>query len=132
MSIDLFTLIIHIIANIIILSPALWLAGRAIAGKEKAKFSDAVAIIVAGTLIGTIFDVFFAGLLALFISLLFFGAFFWLFSLFIRLIIWLALVKHFFDCGWLKALAISILAVILFAIIAMILRLLGLALIILL
>jgi hypothetical protein len=45
------------------------------------------------------------------------------------LIIWLALVKHFFDCGWLKALAISILAVILFAIIAIILGLLGLALI---
>jgi hypothetical protein len=39
------------------------------------------------------------------------------------------LVKHFFDCGWLKALAISILAVILFAIIAIILGLLGLALI---
>jgi hypothetical protein len=30
----------------------------------------------------------------------------------VLLIIWLALVKHFFDCGWLKALAISIIAVI--------------------
>jgi hypothetical protein len=35
-------------------------------------------------------------------------------------------VKHFFDCGWLKALAISILAVILFIVIALALILLGL------
>jgi hypothetical protein len=132
MSIDLFILVIHIIVNVIFLSPALWLAGRSLVGKEKAKISDAVAIIAAGTLIGAIFDVFFAGLLSLFLSLLFFGAFFWLFSLLFRLIIWLALVKHFFDCGWLKALLISILAAILFVIIAIILGLLGFALVILL
>jgi len=47
----------------------------------------------------------------------------------IRLVIWLALVKHYFDCGWLKALAISILTIILFTIIAMVLAFLGLALI---
>jgi hypothetical protein len=35
-----------------------------------------------------------------------------LLSYLILLIIWLALVKHFFDCGWLKALAISIIAII--------------------
>jgi hypothetical protein len=44
----------------------------------------------------------------------------------IQLLIWLGLVKHFFDCGWLKALAISILAVILFVIIAVVLFMLGL------
>lgn len=45
----------------------------------------------------------------------------------IQLIIWLALVKHFFDCGWLMALAISIIAVIIFAIIVVILGLIGFA-----
>ena len=129
MSFNLFTLVIHIIVNIIILSPVLWLAGRALAGREKAKFSDAVAIIVVGTLVGAIFDTFFVEFIVLFIPLLFFGAFFWLFSSFIRLIIWLALVKHFFNCGWLKALVISILAVIIFVAIVIILGLLGLALI---
>jgi hypothetical protein len=38
-------------------------------------------------------------------------------------IIWLALVKHFFDCGWLKALAISIIAVIIAFIILFIIAL---------
>ena len=130
MSFDLFTLATNIIVNVIILSPVLWLAGKALAGREKAKFSDAVAIIVVGTVIGAIFDLFLAEFFESLFSFLLFGAFsFWLFSSFVRLVIWLALVKHFFDCGWLKALAISILAVIFFVVIAIILALLGLTLI---
>jgi hypothetical protein len=38
-------------------------------------------------------------------------------------------VKHFFDCGWLKALVIAIVAIIIFALIAVILGLIGFALI---
>ncbi len=47
----------------------------------------------------------------------------------IELILWLALIKHFFDCGWLKALVISIIAVVIFAVIAVVLALIGFALI---
>jgi hypothetical protein len=43
------------------------------------------------------------------------------------LIIWLALVKHFFDCGWLKALTITIVAVLIFIAIAVVLALIGIA-----
>lgn len=106
---------IHVIVNTIILSPVFWLSGRALAGKDKAKFTDAIWIVILGTVIGTLFGAFFAG----------WG---WLASL-IQLIIWLALVKHFFDCGWLKALAISIVAIIIFAVIAVLLALIGFALI---
>jgi hypothetical protein len=42
----------------------------------------------------------------------------------IVLVIWLALVKHFFDTGWLRALAIAIVAIIIYVIIAAILALL--------
>jgi hypothetical protein len=107
------SLVISIIVNTIIISPVLWLAGRALAGKEKAKFTDAVWIVVLGTVIGTLFNAFFTG----------WG---WIATV-ILLIIWLALVKHFFDCGWLKALAISIVAVIFFVIIVIILALIGIA-----
>jgi hypothetical protein len=89
------------------------LSGRAIVGKEKAKFIDAIWIVVLGTVIGTFFGAFFSGFIAAIILL----------------IMWLALVKHFFDCGWLKALAISILAIIVFAAVAIILGLIGFALI---
>ena len=113
MAINLDSLFIHLIVNVIILSPVLWLAGRAIAGKEKAKFTDAILTIVIGTVVGTLFGIFFSGLIAALI----------------QLILWLLIVKHFFDCGWLKALAISILAIIIFAAIAIILGLIEFALI---
>ena len=109
MAINLDSLFIHLIVNVIILSPVLWLAGRAIAGKEKAKFTDAILTIVIGTVVGTLFGIFFSGLIAALI----------------QLILWLLIVKHFFDCGWLRALAISILAIIIFAAIAIILGLIG-------
>lgn len=113
MAINLDVLAIHVIVNIIILSPVLWLSGRAIVGKDKAKFTDAIWIIILGTVIGTLFGAFFIGIIASII----------------QLIIWLALVKHFFDTRWLKALAISIIAIIIFAAIAIVLALIGFALI---
>jgi uncharacterized membrane protein YccC len=98
-------LIIQIIVNIIILAPVLWISGRLLAGKDKAKFTDALWIVVLGTVIGGVFQYFFTGIIAAIIVLF----------------IWLALVKHFFDTGWLKALAIAILAIIIWIIIAIIL-----------
>ena len=40
--IDLVGLLVQIVVGIIVLAPVLWLAGRALVGKEKAKFLDAV------------------------------------------------------------------------------------------
>jgi len=113
LAINLDALAIHVIINTIILSPFLWLSGRSIVGKDKAKFTDAIWIIVLGTVIGTLFGALFSGIIALII----------------QLILWLALVKHFFDCGWLAALAISIIAIIIFAVIAFVLAIVGFALI---
>jgi hypothetical protein len=104
MSINLDTLLIHLIVNIIILSPVLWIAGRLLAGKDKAKFTDAVWIVVLGTVIGGIFQYFFSGIIAALIVLF----------------IWLALVKHFFDTGWLRALVIAIVAILIWIVIAVI------------
>ena len=109
MAINLDVLVIRIIVSTIVIAPVLWLSGRALVGKEKAKFTDAIWIVVLGTVIGTFFGAFFVGILASII----------------QLILWLALVKHFFDCGWLKALAISILAVIIFVVIVVILVIIG-------
>jgi hypothetical protein len=114
--INLIALAVHIIVNVIVLSPVLWIAGRLLAGKDKAKFTDALWIVVLGTLIGAVFQAFLEGILGLLGSI-------------IMLIIWLALVKHFFDTGWLKALVIAIVAIIIYIIIVAILVLLGLAII---
>ena len=93
-------LIIQIIVNIFILAPVLWISGRLLAGK-KARFTHALWIVIIGTVIFYFFSYFLQNLIGSVIL-----------SYLILLVIWLALVKHFFDCGWLRALAISIIAVI--------------------
>jgi hypothetical protein len=115
MAISLDALVIQIILGIIFLAPVLWIVGRLIAGKDKAKLTDAIWIVVLGTVIGGIFQYFFSGIIA--------GI--------IVLIIWLALVKHFFDTGWLRALAIAIIVAVVYIVVAIlivaILVLLGIA-----
>ena len=94
-------MIVQIIVNIVILAPVLWIAGRLLVGKDKAKFMDALWIVVLGTVIGGVFQYFFRGIIAAIIVLF----------------IWLALVKHFFDTGWLRAFAIAIVAIIIWIVI---------------
>jgi hypothetical protein len=111
-ALNLDTLLIQVVVNIIVMSPILWLAGRALVGAQKAKFVDAIWIVVLGTVISAVFNALFSGIIA---SIILF-------------IILLGLVKHFFDCGWLKAFAIAVLAVIIFVVIIAILAAIGIGL----
>jgi hypothetical protein len=104
---DIVVLLIQIIVSTIIIAPILWLVGRSLAGKDKAKFTDAIWIVVLGTVIG-------AGVGAVAGSLGWIGTI-------IMIVVWLGLIKHFFDCGWMKALVIAIIAVIIYVIIFFIL-----------
>jgi len=110
---DLFALLIQIVVGTIVIAPILWLAGRALVGKEKAKFTDAIWIVLLGTVIGAVVGYFNLG---------------WIIAALIMFVIWLALIKHFFDCGWLKAFAVAVIAVILFIVIAIVLALIGIGL----
>jgi len=106
---DLVALLIQIVVGIIIVAPILWLVGRALVGGQKAKFTDAIWIVVLGTIIGAVVGVFVGSLI----------------SAIIMFVVWLALIKHFFDCGWLKAFAIALLAVIIFIVIVAVLAIIG-------
>jgi hypothetical protein len=108
---DIVGLLISIVVSVIIVAPILWLVGRALVGKEKAKFTDAIWIVVLGVVIGAIVGAFVGGIVAAIIMF----------------VIWLALITHFFDCGWLMAFAIAVVAVIIFVIIVAILALVGIA-----
>jgi hypothetical protein len=57
--INLMALVVNIIVNVIVLSPVLWIAGRLLVGKDKAKFTDALWIVVLGTVIGAVGEAFF-------------------------------------------------------------------------
>jgi hypothetical protein len=110
MAINLDALLIDLVIKIIVLAPAFWLAGRALVKKENAKFVDAIWIVILGTFIGAVFSYFeIIGIIALLI----------------QLILWLALVKHFFDTNWIKAFVISVLAIIILVVIGFILGLIG-------
>ena len=113
MAIDLVGILVQIVVAAVILAPVLWIAGRLLAGKDKAKFTDALWIAVLGTVIGAVLGAFVGGLIAAVIMF----------------IVWLALIKHFFDCGWIKAFIIAVVAVIIFiiivAILAVILAIIG-------
>jgi len=108
---DLTSMIIQIIAGVIIVSPILWLVGRSMVGKEKAKFTDAIWIVVLGTVINAVLGTFVHGALGFIVTL----------------IVWIALIKHFFDAGWGKAILISIIAIIVLFVVAFVLVLLGVA-----
>ncbi len=111
----LIQLIVNIVVNLIFVAPFLWIAGRLLAGKHNAKFTDALWIVILGTVVFYFFNYF----LTIYIS----GFIATAIAYLVMLIIWLALVKHFFDCGWIKALAISIIAVIIAIIILFIIAL---------
>jgi hypothetical protein len=106
---DLVALLIQIVVGIIVVAPVLWLVGRALVGKDKAKFTDAIWIVVLGTIIGAVVGIFVGSLI----------------SAVIMFVVWLALIKHFFDCGWLKAFVIALIAVIIFIVIVAILAIIG-------
>ena len=101
--------ILTIVVSIVVMSLALWLSGKLLVGSRKAKFTDAIWISVLGSIAAFIVGYFGLGLLGSLITL----------------VIVLLLVKHFFDCGWLKALLIAIIAAIIFIVIVAILGLIG-------
>jgi len=112
---DLIGILIQVVISTVILSPALWISGRLIAGKDKAKFTDALWIVFLGSIINAVVGAFVGNLIATIILM----------------IIWLALIKHFFDCGWIKAFVIAVAAVVIFAVViallAIIVAILGIA-----
>jgi uncharacterized membrane protein len=98
---SLTSVVAEIIASAIIVAPVLWLVGRALIGKDKAKLTHALWIVVLGVIIGAVLGMFIQGTLGLIITL----------------IVWVYLIKHFFETGWGKAIVVGIIALIVLAIV---------------
>jgi len=88
--------IVQFFGSLFVLTFVVYLAGLIVVGGRKARFSDAFLITVLGT--------FFASAILLFFP-------HW-FGLFISFVIWLALIKTFYETGWLGAIAVAIMVVI--------------------
>ena len=109
--VDLTSIVIQVIVGVIIVSPVLWLVGRSMVGKQKAKFTDAIWIVVLGIVINAILGTYIHGVVGLAVTL----------------IVWIALIHHFFDAGWGKSILIGVIAIIVLVVIVFILALLGFA-----
>ncbi|MGQ9552321.1 MAG: hypothetical protein ACUVUE_07840 [Candidatus Bathycorpusculaceae bacterium] len=106
---DFTSIIVQIVVAAVILAPVLWTVGKWFVGKKKARFTDAVWIGVLGVIINAVLSLLLPGSLGSILGTL------------IMIVVWLGLIRHFFDCGWGRALVIAIIAGIIYWIITMIL-----------
>jgi hypothetical protein len=105
---DFLPLAIQIVVAAVILAPILWIVGKWFVGKGKAKFTDALWIGVLGVVIAAVVGFLLPG----------WGT---ILGILIMIVVWMALITHFFDCGLLKGLVIAVIAGIIYWIISWIL-----------
>ena len=96
--------VIAIIVNLIILTVVFYIAGAIVVGKRRALLSDAFVIALLGTAVSGICNYFFSPFVGAVLSLL----------------VWLLLIRHYYETGWLGALAVGILAVIIAVVISIV------------
>jgi len=88
--------VISFIVQLVVMTIVFYVAGVIVVGKLRALFSDAFVISLLGTVVGNICTLFFPPIIGLILSLL----------------IWLLLIRHYYETGWLGSLAVAVLAVI--------------------
>jgi len=99
--------LLNFVLGLIILTVVFYIAGRIVVGKKRALFSDAFVISLLGTIVMNI-------------CLNLFGL---LVGAILSLIVWLLLVRHYYETGWLGAIAVGIMAVVVSIVILVILGL---------
>ena len=101
-------LLVLFLVNLLILAVVLYLAGLVVVGKKRALLSDAFIISLLGTVLSILFFMFLPyRLLALILSI----------------IVWLLLIKRLYETGWLGAIAVGILAMVIFLAVTLLLAL---------
>jgi len=106
----LFALVLFVI-ELLVLAVVLYLAGLIVVGKKRALLSDAFTIALLGTVLSTLFIILLPNLLAVILSI----------------IVWLILIKRLFETGWLGAIAVGILVIIIYlAVLVLVALVLGL------
>ena len=94
--------------NLFVLALVLYLAGLIVVGRRRALPTDAFLISLLGTVLSTLFFIFIPYRVV---------------ALFLSIVVWLLLIKRFFETGWLEAIAVGILTVIVFLAITVVLAL---------
>lgn len=107
---DIVSLLIGIVGGVIITAPVLWIAGRMLVGATNAKFTDAITIVVLGSIASAV------------VSFLLGPS---LLGSLAQLVVILYLIKKYYECGWGKAAAVAIVTVVIYVVILFVLSLVG-------
>lgn len=102
---ELLLTIISLIINLIVMTLVFYVAGVVVVGKRRALFSDAFVISLLGTIVSSICSLFLPPMIGLILSLL----------------VWLLLIRRYYETGWMGALAVAVLAVIIYVVVWVIL-----------
>jgi hypothetical protein len=94
--------------SLLALTIVLYLAGLLVVGKKRALLSDAFMISLVGTVLSTVFFMFIP---------------YRLIALFLGIVTWLLLIKRLYKTGWIGAIGVGILAVIIFLAVTVLLAL---------
>jgi hypothetical protein len=94
--------------NLLILTTVLYLAGLVIVGKKRALLSDAFIISLVGTVLSTAFFMFIP---------------YHLLAMALGIITWLILIKRLYGTGWIGAIGVGILAIVIFLAVTVLLAL---------
>jgi len=103
----LFTLV-KFVVGLFVLTFVFYIAGVLVVGRKRALFSDAFVISLLGTIIEAVCTLFFPLWIGILLSLL----------------VWLLLIRHYYETGWLGAIAVGILAVIVLVVVGILLEML--------
>ncbi|MBS7621067.1 hypothetical protein KEJ32_03000 [Candidatus Bathyarchaeota archaeon] len=91
--------IVWFFISLFVLAVVLYVAGLIVVGRKRALFSDAFIISLVGTVLTTLFTIFIP---------------YPLIALILSVFVWLVLIKRLFETGWLGAIAVGILAIIIY------------------
>jgi hypothetical protein len=108
--------LIIFIADLIVLTLTLYVAGLIIVGGERTKLPSAFAIALLGTFVNFALNVVFVLL-----SINFSWEYMLVFRVLLSFIVWLSLIKNFYKTGWLGAFAVAILALIIMVVLEILL-----------
>jgi hypothetical protein len=92
--------------SLFVMAGVFYVAGLIVVGGKRARFSDAFIISLLGTVLSTLFYLFIP---------------YRLIALLLSLFVWLLLIKRFYETGWLGAIAVGILAIIVYFVVLVLL-----------
>ena len=105
---ELFFAVVIFSINLVVMTIVFYLAGIIVVGKRRAVLTDAFVISLLGTIVSSICSLFLPPMIGLILSLL----------------VWLLLIRRYYETRWIGALAVAVLAVIIYVVVWIILAVL--------